>query len=73
MLGLRQMVDNDRNVIERGERTTVPATTPTFRGGLVYQLSELTSFYGSYSTYFKPSRRITKDGEIFDPENGLPV
>ena len=64
------MVDNDRNVIERGERTTVPATTPTFRGGLVYQLSELTSFYGSYSTYFKPSRRITKNGEIFDPENG---
>ena len=64
------LVDIDRNITERGERTVVPATTPTFRGGLVYQLSELTSFYGSYSTYFKPSRRITGDGEVFDPENG---
>ncbi|MDE2736291.1 MAG: TonB-dependent receptor [Gemmatimonadota bacterium] len=64
------LVDTDRNITERGERTKVPATTPTFRGGLVYQLSEPVSFYGSYSTYFKPSRRITGDGEIFDPENG---
>ena len=64
------LVDDDRNITKRGDRTKVPATTPTFRGGLVYRLSEPVSFYGSYSTYFKPSRRITGDGDIFDPENG---
>ena len=59
------MVDNDRNVIERGDRQVLQRGRRPFAG-------EFGSFYGSYSTYFKPSRRITKDGEIFDPET-LPV
>jgi len=38
---------------------------------LVYQPLEKLSFYSGYSTYFKPSRRITGDGQVFDPETGF--
>ncbi|MEM0938652.1 MAG: TonB-dependent receptor [Bacteroidota bacterium] len=64
-------VDADRNVIEEGEVTEISSTAFTYRAGLVYQPLEQLSFYSGYSTYFKPSRRITGDGQVFDPETGF--
>ncbi|MEM9389856.1 MAG: TonB-dependent receptor [Bacteroidota bacterium] len=64
-------VDADRNVTEEGEVTEISSTAFTYRAGLVYQPLEQLSFYSGYSTYFKPSRRITGDGEVFDPETGF--
>lgn len=63
-------VDADRNVISEGEQTEIPSEAFTYRAGLVYQPLDQLSFYSGYSTYFKPSRRITGDGEVFDPETG---
>lgn len=63
-------VDEDRNVIEEGEEIEIPSEAFTYRAGLVYEPAEQISFYTGYSTYFKPSRRITGDGEVFDPESG---
>ena len=64
-------VDADRNVIEEGEVTEIPSTAFTYRAGLVYQPLERLSFYSGYSTYFEPSRRITGDGDVFDPQTGF--
>ncbi|GAB3251017.1 TonB-dependent receptor [Larkinella harenae] len=63
-------VDADRNVTERGAQTPISKSALTYRLGLVYQPIQSLSVYGSYSTYFKPSRRIAPNGEIFDPETG---
>ena len=64
-------VDADRNVIEEGEVTEIPSTAFTYRAGLVYQPLEQLSFYSGYSSYFEPSRRITGDGDVFEPETGF--
>lgn len=63
-------VDADRNVTEHGVETTISKSALTYRLGLVYQPIEPLSVYGSFSTYFKPSRRIAPNGETFDPETG---
>lgn len=63
-------VDKDRHVTESGTKTKIPASALTYRAGLVYQPLKAWSVYGSYSTYFKPSRRIANNGETFEPENG---
>ena len=63
-------VDKDRNVTEQGPKTTISVSALTYRAGLVYQPVQPLSIYGSYSTYFKPSRRVATNGETFDPETG---
>ncbi|TCI91777.1 TonB-dependent receptor [Tenacibaculum sp. M341] len=70
----RDTVDNNRNIITNGDRTNIPSDAFTYRAGLVYQpIKNTLSFFGSYSNYFKPSRRIAPDGTIFDPEEGYQV
>lgn len=63
-------VDKDRTVTEHGAETKIPTSALTYRAGLVYQPLKEWSVYGSYSTYFKPSRRIASNGETFEPEDG---
>lgn len=63
-------VDANRTVTERGVKTPITVSSLTYRLGAVYQPIQPLSIYGSYSTYFKPSRRIAPNGEIFDPETG---
>lgn len=63
-------VDADRNVTERGKKSEVNKSALTYRAGLVYQPIEPLSVYSSFSTYFKPSRRVAPNGETFDPEDG---
>lgn len=63
-------VDNDRNVTEHGPESTISKSALTYRFGLVYQPIDPLSVYGSFSTYFKPSRRVAANGETFDPETG---
>lgn len=63
-------VDKNRHVTERGDQTKIPAAALTYRAGVVYQPLREWSVYGSYSTYFKPSRRIASNGETFEPEDG---
>ena len=63
-------VDQSRNVTGQGAKTRIPASALTYRAGLVYQPTQYWSVYGSYSTYFKPSRRVAANGETFDPEDG---
>ena len=63
-------VDAARNVTEEGPESTISKSALTYRLGLVYQPTETVSVYGSYSTYFKPSRRVAPNGETFDPETG---
>ena len=63
-------VDKNRNVISEGEETEIPSEALTYRAGLVYQPLDKLSFYSGFSTYFKPSRRITGDGDVFNPETG---
>ncbi|WP_025761428.1 TonB-dependent receptor [Dyadobacter tibetensis] len=64
-------VDKDRKVIEKGEVTSITSAALTYRLGLVYQPWNTFSIYGSYSTYFKPTRRFSNNGQTFDPETGL--
>ncbi|WP_299456023.1 TonB-dependent receptor [uncultured Microscilla sp.] len=64
-------VDVSRNVISEGEKTNIPSQALTYRAGLVYEPIEQFSIFSGYSTYFKPSRRITGDGQVFDPETGF--
>ncbi|WP_198144981.1 TonB-dependent receptor [Microscilla marina] len=64
-------VDASRNVTSEGEKTNIPSQALTYRAGLVYQPIEQFSIFSGYSTYFKPSRRITGDGQVFDPETGF--
>ncbi|WP_245957400.1 TonB-dependent receptor [Chitinophaga flava] len=63
-------VDASRHITDRGAKTDIPAAALTYRAGLVYQPTKALSVYGSYSTYFKPSRRVAPNGETFDPEDG---
>lgn len=63
-------VDADRDITERGAKSNISKSALTYRVGLVYQPVETVSLYGSYSTYFKPSRRVAPNGETFDPETG---
>lgn len=63
-------VDKNRTVTERGAETKIPTAAFTYRAGLVYQPLQAWSVYASYSTYFKPSRRIANNGETFEPEDG---
>lgn len=63
-------VDKDRNLKEQGEKTPISIGALTYRAGLVYQPLQQLSVYGSYSTYFKPSRRVARNGDTFDPETG---
>ncbi|MES2732514.1 MAG: TonB-dependent receptor [Bacteroidota bacterium] len=65
----RNVVDKDRKVISEGQQTTIPSQALTYRLGLVYQPIQPLSIYGSFSTYFKPSRRFTTKA-TFDPETG---
>ena len=51
-----------------GEGTS---NTFTYRAGLVYIPVENLSFFGSYSTYFKPTRTFDTQGNVFDPVKGL--
>ena len=66
-------INNDRSLISAGEKTTIPSTALTYRAGLVYQPSKTVSLFGSYSNYFKPTRRVTPDKEVFDPETGYQI
>jgi len=66
----RDELNSDRSVENAGDRTEIPSTALTYRAGLVYQPIEMVSLFTSYSNYFKPSRTITPDGQIFDPEKG---
>lgn len=63
-------VDKDRQVTNYGAKSTIARNALTYRLGLVYQPIEPLSVYASYSTYFKPSRRVAPNGETFDPETG---
>ncbi len=63
-------VDKDRNITSYGSTSTIARNALTYRLGLVYQPIEPLSLYASYSTYFKPSRRVAPNGETFDPETG---
>lgn len=63
-------VDRADHVTDKGAKTNIPSSAFTYRAGLVYQPTEMWSVYGSYSTYFKPSRRVAPNGETFDPEDG---
>lgn len=70
----RDAIDDDRNIITNGDRTNIPSNAFTYRAGLVYQpIKNTLSFFGSYSNYFKPSRRIAPDGTIFNPEKGYQI
>jgi len=63
-------VDENRNISEHGAESTISKSALTYRLGLVYQPVEPLSVYGSFSTYFKPARRVAPNGETFDPETG---
>ncbi len=63
-------VDAQRNITEKGVVSTLNITALTYRLGVVYQPVEPVSVYGSYSTYFKPTRTVAADGTLFDPEEG---
>ncbi|WP_103071794.1 TonB-dependent receptor [Aquimarina sediminis] len=68
----RDELDSDRNVITPGERTEIPSSSFSYRAGLVYQpVKDVVSVFASYSNYFKPTRRITPNGNVFDPERGF--
>ncbi len=64
-------IDAQRNFIENTEERNTPARIFTYRGGVVYQpIKEVLSIFGSYSNYFRPTRRLSPEGKVFDPENG---
>ncbi|WP_225865868.1 TonB-dependent receptor [Dyadobacter aurulentus] len=63
-------VNGDREVTAEGPESKVAKSALTYRLGLVYQPTETLSVYGSYATYFKPSRRVAANGETFEPEDG---
>ena len=63
-------VNADRHVTSEGPESRISKSALTYRAGLVYQPMEALSVYGSYSTYFKPARRVAPNGETFDPETG---
>ncbi|WP_438710203.1 TonB-dependent siderophore receptor [Aquimarina muelleri] len=68
----RDSIDNNRDLITPGARTEIPSSSFSYRAGIVYQpIKDMVSIFASYSNYFKPSRRVTPDGAIFDPETGF--
>lgn len=69
----RDEIDADRNLIEAGEQTSIPSGALSYRAGVVYQPMSIMSVFASYSNYFKPSRTITPDGQVFDPEQGYQI
>lgn len=69
----KDIIDDDRDLIEKGEKTDIPSTALTYRIGLVYQPFKNASIFGSCSNYFKPSRVVTPSNQIFDPEKGFQV
>lgn len=69
----RDQIDDDRNLVQAGDRTRIPSGALSYRGGLVYQPMKIMSIFASYSNYFKPSRTITPNGQIFDPEKGYQI
>ncbi len=64
------LVNPNRDVTSEGPESKISKSALTYRAGLVYQPIDMLSVYGSYSTYFKPSRRVAPNGETFDPETG---
>ncbi|WP_103863511.1 TonB-dependent receptor [Aquimarina sp. I32.4] len=68
----RDAIDNNRDLITAGDRTKIPSSSLSYRAGLIYQpIKDVVSIFASYSNYFKPSRRVTPDGTVFDPETGF--
>ncbi len=63
-------VDANRKVISEGDVSKLNIVAPTYRGGLVYQPIKSISLYTSYNTYFKPTRTVAPNGDMFDPEKG---
>lgn len=63
-------VDKDRNITSKGDVSKLNIVAPTYRGGLVYQPIKSLSIYSSYNTYFKPTRTVAPNGDMFDPERG---
>lgn len=63
-------VDKDRNITSKGDVSKLNIVAPTYRGGLVYQPIKSVSIYSSYNTYFKPTRTVAPNGDMFDPETG---
>jgi iron complex outermembrane receptor protein len=64
-------VDANRNVTQEGNVDNFSISAFTYRGGLVYDFDSKWSAYGSYSTYFRPTRSISVvTGEMFEPESG---
>ena len=58
-------IDNDRNLIQAGEQTEIPSGALSYRAGAVYQPTNKWSIFAAYSNYFKPSRTVTPNGQIF--------
>lgn len=63
-------LDKDRNITSKGDVSKLNIVAPTYRGGLVYQPIKSVSIYSSYNTYFKPTRTVAPNGDMFDPETG---
>ncbi|WP_025663075.1 TonB-dependent receptor [Aquimarina megaterium] len=68
----RDIINNNRALITSGVRTKIPSSSFSYRAGIVYQpVKDMISIFASYSNYFKPSRRVTPNGKVFDPETGF--
>lgn len=68
------LTDNYNKLGEKSSSISVGKgtfNTFTYRLGLVYLPIEHLSIFGSYSTYFKPTRNFDKYGNVYDPEKGL--
>ncbi len=64
------LVDKDRNITSKGAVSKLNIINPTYRAGLVYEPIKNLSIYSSYNTYFKPTRNVAPNGDMFDPETG---
>lgn len=67
------IINSDRALIEAGNKTDIPSEALSYRVGLVYQPLKTLSVFSSYSNYFKPSRTIAPNNQIFDPEKGYQI
>jgi iron complex outermembrane recepter protein len=63
-------IDANRKVTQEGDKINFQVNAFTWRAGLVYNLTENWNLYGSHSTYFKPTRTVSVNGDVFDPESG---
>jgi len=74
-------VESGRNITEKSKENTIVNNSVTYRLGIVYELFEPLSVYGSYSTFFKPKRSVydenyiylNRSGERFYPSDGNEV